>query len=573
MTPETFFKNFALLADAPNGVPQLRALILQLAVQGKLVSQDPTDEPASVLLERIREERARLVAAKKIRKSAPLPAIQTDEMPFDLVSGWQWVRLGQVGDWGAGATPDRKQPEYYGGSIKWLKSGELNDGYVNESEEQVTEQALKDCSLRLNQPGDVLIAMYGATIGKLAILKTEATTNQAVCACTCFSGMYNRYLFYLLKGYKQRFLSQGAGGAQPNISREKIIHTVVPLPPLAEQRRIVAKVDQLMALCDELETRQQQRRAARTHLNDAALDQLLAAREPDEFAAHWQRLRDNFDLLYDTPETIGKLRQAILQLAVQGKLVLQDPTDEPALALLDRIRVEKARLISEGKIKSEDALASLLDEKLPFPIPENWVWSRFGEAVHVIRGASPRPKGDPRYFSLRKTAYHWIKISDIRKFSDGVVLSDTEEYLTEEGAKQSVFLEEGTLIVTNSATIGVPIILGIRGCIHDGYLAFPYLDEDLISKKYLYYFFQQFRSKLKSQAFGLAQVNINISIVRKLPLPLPPLAEQRRIVAKVEQFMALCDELEAQLKDAQARSGALLEAVVRQMLADGVTAA
>jgi len=239
MNHETFFENFELLIDAPNSVEELRELILQLAVKGKLVPQDPNEETASVLLEKIIADKKRLIKEKKFKKSQTLPEIKKDEIPFDIPKTWKWIRLNDVGDWGAGSTPDRKKSDYYEGSILWFKSGELNNGYINDSKEKITDSALNDCSLRLNKPGDVLIAMYGATIGKVAILEVEATTNQAVCACTCFLGIYNCYLFYLLKAYRRNFSNQGAGGAQPNISRHKIIHTVAPLPPYEEQQRIV----------------------------------------------------------------------------------------------------------------------------------------------------------------------------------------------------------------------------------------------------------------------------------------------------------------------------------------------
>lgn len=230
MNPETFFENHDLLCEAPNSIEKLRELILQLAVMGKLVPQDPNDEPTSVLLEKIKAEKKKLVKEKIIRADS-FAQIEEDEILFKIPNSWDWVRLGQIEDWGAGSTPNRGNSDYFGGTIKWFKSGELNDGYTIDSEEKITDLALKDCSLRLNKKDDVLIAMYGATIGKIAILNTEATTNQAVCACTCFTGVYNRYLFFLLKAYRQYFISQGAGGAQPNISRIKIVNTVVPLPP------------------------------------------------------------------------------------------------------------------------------------------------------------------------------------------------------------------------------------------------------------------------------------------------------------------------------------------------------
>lgn len=234
-------------------INQLKQSILQQAVQGKLVEQDPNGEPAAELLKRIREEKERLIKEKKIKKEKPLPPISPEEIPYELPKGWEWVRLGEIGSWGAGATPNRNNPLFYNGSIPWLKTGELNDAFIFDSEEKITELALEKNSIRLNKPGDVLIAMYGATIGKLGILGIEAATNQACCACTPFSGIYNKYLFYYLMSRREYFQNQGAGGAQPNISKEKIINTLMPLPPTNEQKRIVDKIERLFSICEELE--------------------------------------------------------------------------------------------------------------------------------------------------------------------------------------------------------------------------------------------------------------------------------------------------------------------------------
>jgi type I restriction enzyme S subunit len=250
--------HFDTLFTTEASIDALKQTLLQLAVMGKLVPQDVNDEPASKLLKRIQAEKAKLIAEGKLKKEKLLAPISEDEKPFELPNGWEWIRLGSLGDWGAGATPLRSISSYYGGDMPWFKSGELSSDFIDVAEETITEQALKECSLRLNQPGDVLIAMYGATIGKASILKIPATTNQAVCACTPNGSIFNRYLLVLLKAMKSNFIGQGAGGAQPNISREKIIATTAALPPLSEQHRIVAKVDELMALCDQLKTRIQQ---------------------------------------------------------------------------------------------------------------------------------------------------------------------------------------------------------------------------------------------------------------------------------------------------------------------------
>lgn len=249
--------------------------ILQQAIMGKL-TEDWRNEQASLaktnsagqladrsnvkdLLEKIKAEKAKSggkatssSSASKTRQKE-LPPITEEEIPFDIPESWCWCRLGEIGDWGAGATPQRGNPDYYqNGTIPWIKTGELNNGIVSEACEFITEKALNECSLRYNRVGDVLIAMYGATIGKLAIAGIELTTNQACCACTCHNGVYNKYLFYFLMSQKSVFEKKAEGGAQPNISREKIVKTLLPLPPLAEQKRIVAKIEELLPLCKKL---------------------------------------------------------------------------------------------------------------------------------------------------------------------------------------------------------------------------------------------------------------------------------------------------------------------------------
>lgn len=224
----------------------LKKSILQMAMQGKLVEQRPEEGTGEELYQQIQKEKQKLIKEGKIKKEKPLPEITEDEVPFEIPESWKWVRTGEIGSWGSGATPSRSHPEYYGGNIPWLKTGDLNDGYIESVPESITKEGYEHSSVRLNPIGSVLIAMYGATIGKLGILKIKATTNQACCACIPFDNVEDRYIFYYLLSHRKQFIEQGAGGAQPNISKEKILETVFPLPPFAEQKRIVAKLDELL---------------------------------------------------------------------------------------------------------------------------------------------------------------------------------------------------------------------------------------------------------------------------------------------------------------------------------------
>jgi type I restriction enzyme S subunit len=235
-------------------ISKLHQSILQEAVQGKLVKQDPKDEPASELLKKIKAEKEKLIREGKIRKEKPLAPISENEIPYELPIGWIWVKLGEIFKTSTGGTPSRSMPSYYGGNIPWLKSGELNDSLkINKSEEFITESGLKDSSAKIFKKGSLLLALYGATAGKLGILDFDATTNQAVCNFEYNKFVDNMYLFYFLRSIREKILSEGFGGAQPNISQDYVKNLEFPLPPLAEQKRIVERVDKLMAYCDELE--------------------------------------------------------------------------------------------------------------------------------------------------------------------------------------------------------------------------------------------------------------------------------------------------------------------------------
>lgn len=224
----------------------LKSKLIDAAIQGKLTEQLPEDGTAEELYQGIQKEKQTLIKAGMIKKDKALPDISENEIPFDIPANWKWVRVNDIGSWSAGATPSRSNPSYYAnGTIPWIKTGELNDGVIADAEEYITETAFKECSVRLNPVGSVLIAMYGATIGKVAILDIEATTNQACCACIPIK-IDNKYLFYFLKNNKRTFLAASHGGAQPNISKDIITKSLMPLPPLAEQQRIAKKIDDVL---------------------------------------------------------------------------------------------------------------------------------------------------------------------------------------------------------------------------------------------------------------------------------------------------------------------------------------
>lgn len=547
------------------GIKKLRELILELAVRGKLVPQDPNDEPASELLKRMIDEKESLIKAKIIRKSKDLAPVATDEIPYEIPNGWSTTRLGSIGDWGAGATPSRARSEYYGGAIPWFKSGELTADFIDFSEEKITSLALKDCSLRLNKVGDVLIAMYGATIGKASILSVEGTTNQAVCACTPFGCITNVYLLTLLKAYKHRFVSMGAGGAQPNISREKIIATPILLPPLSEQNRIVSKVDDLMALCDQLEQQSYQQLDAHNQLVEALLATLTQSQNADELASNWQRLAAHFDTLFTTEYSIDALKQTILQLAVMGKLVKQDPNDEPAIELLKSIAAEKDALVKAGKIKKQKPLPPISDDEKPFELPQGWACERIGTFAFVGTGATPA-RDNPAYWFPKEV--NWVSSGETSQ----QFIFETKEKVSLLALKEtnvSVY-PVGTLIVAmygQGKTRGQITELKIEAGTNQACAAIELIEKSEWHKDFVKLFFQKSYSELRELAAGGAQPNLNVGKIAETVAPIPPLNEQKKIVIKVTELIKMCDLLYEALERKNLKMAVLAEVLVEQVVA------
>ncbi len=527
MTLETFFDQFA---DAPGSVAKMRELVLRLAVQGKLVNQLPSEEPATKLLDRVQKTKERLIKERAIRRQET-DSISNDIAPFPIPQSWVWTRLGEIGDWGSGSTPPRGNHDLYDGEITWLKSGELKDvPALAGSSETVTERALKTGSFRRNQPGDVLFAMYGATIGKVAILAEPAVTNQAVCGCTPFEGVSNRYLFNYLISQRAAFHEASEGGAQPNLSKVKIVAFPFPLPPLAEQKRIVAKVDELMALCDRLEAQQQEREIRHAALSRASLARFAETPIPA-----------NLKLLFHPSYAIppADLRKSILTLAVQGKLVPQDPNDEPA----------------EQYVGQNEEL----QESAQFEIPEEWTWTQLSQLAEINGG-----------FAFKSTDYtdegtRVVRISDFDEFGFKDHRVVRHPYSSE--LKKFTLAENNILMAMTGGTVGKSYFaksLPEPMVVNQRVAAIKVLAHAIPS-----YIDIVIRSEMTQEVIQLAKnsTNDNISMgdIKRFAIPLPPLAEQRRIVAKVDQLMALVDQLETQLTASRATAANLLSAVVAEL--------
>ena len=482
---------------------QLKASILQYAIQGKLVEQRPEEGTGEELYQKMQTDKQTLIREKKIKKEKPLPDIIDDEIPFDVPESWKWVKVGNVGSWSSGATPSRTNPAYYGGSIPWLKTGDLNDGFIQEVPEYITDLALEKTSLRLNPIGSVLMAMYGATIGKLGILEIPVTTNQACCACIPYAGMNNKYLFYYLMSMRQSYIGMAEGGAQPNISKEKIVNSLIPIPPAEEQRRIVAKIEELLPYVDR-------------------------------YAAAYEKL-EQFNAKF--PEDMKK---SVLQYAIQGKLVEQREEEGTGKELYQQIQTEKQRLIKEGKIKMEKPLPEISEDEVPFEIPDSWRWCYVGDlfnhntgkAMNSSAKKTDKPGAIRPFITTSNVYWNSFDFSVVKEmfFSDDEVERCTV-------TKGDILMCEGGAYFGRTAIWNYDYDICFQNHVHR---LRPYQEIDLM---FFYHIFFFYKNMNMMKAKGTAMPGLSSITLHQMIIPLPPLAEQKRIIAKLEEILPLCERL------------------------------
>jgi len=562
-TPETdlLFQHFATLATGPDGITRLRELILQLAVQGKLGTQDESDEPASLLLERIRKEKERLVKEGKIKASKSLPLVKEGEVLYSIPKGWKIVQLGDVVN--------------YNGRIKTNPEDIPKDAWLLELEdiEKDTSRIVQRLSVGERDPqstkssfktGDVLYGKLRPYLNKVVVAEEDGYCTTEIAPISIYCDILSEYLAYILKSpcFIEYVNSKSYGMKMPRLGTKDAIQAKIPLPPLAEQQRIVEKLDRLMALCDELERQQQQERSTCLRLGTASFAGLQNAESPEEFERQWAQICDTFELMLDCPENVAVLRQTILHLAVQGKLGTQDEGDEPASLVIKKIISERQSWINKEnvKIKSISKITKIqrkvMDiDLLTFQIPKSWEICYFEDIAANKKNAI---KAGPFGSSLTKSCYidNGFKIYG----QEQVINNDPfigNYYISEEKYQElkSCAVAPGDILISLVGTIGKILILPEDcqpGIINprliklslNPLIYLPYID--------LYLKTPLVKGILAEESHGGTMDILNLKILKNLPIIFPPLAEQHRIVEKVDRLMALCDQLEAQLKE---RSG------------------
>ena len=561
--------NLDLLATAPGGVARLRELILTLAVQGKLLAQDPADEPASVLLQKIRAEKDRLIAEGRIKRDKPLAEIAEEHKPFELPVGWEWVRLGALlKKVGAGSTPLGGREVYVSSGVKFLRSQNVwNEGLRLDGVAFIRPETHAKMAGTVVVANDLLFNITGASIGRCAVVPgdfDEANVSQHVTIIRTALTELNAFLHKVLvsRHVQQTVMDVQVGVSREGLSIAKLGQFLVPLPPLAEQSRIVTRVEALMRLCDALEAKGQLVAAQHAQLVSTLLGTLSASTTAEELAAHWQRVAQHFDLLLDRPEAVDALEQTLLQLAVRGLLVPQDPADEPASTLLQKIRAEKDRLIATGQIKRDKALAPITDEEKPFGLPVGWEWVPIDTLATVGTGTTPS-RENPAFFVGGTTP--WVTSGETGQ----TFIDATEQHVTDVALAQTslTVYPAGTLIVAmygQGKTRGQVAELRIPAATNQACAAIALIESAAHHRAYVKLVFEKSYDEIRELSAGGAQPNLNVGKVKSTLIPLPPLPEQSRIVTRVTALRRLCADLRQRLAQQQGVQARLAEALVGQ---------
>lgn len=546
--------NMELLATAPGGVAKLRELILTLAVQGKLVPQDPADEPAGVLLQKIRAEKDRLIAEGKIKRDKPVAEIGEEEKPFELPAGWEWVRCDDyflelcTGPFGSMI----HQEDYVRDGVPLINPSHMIGGrIIHDPRVTIKVADAERLSAYALTAGDMVLARRGE-VGRYAYV-TEQEHGWLCGTGSFFVRLYSQcnreYLGLIFSDvrFRQHLQGESVGTTMTNLNQRILLSALLALPPLAEQSRIVTRVEALMRLCDALEAKGQLEAAQHAQLVSTLLGALTASATPDELADHWQRVAQHFDLLLDRPAAIDALEQTLLQLAVRGLLVPQDPTDEPASVLLQKIRAEKDRLIAAGQIKRDKPLPPITDEEKPFELPQGWAWVRFGDAS-INRDGERIPVSSSERENRAKV-YDYYGASGVIDKIDGFLFDKTLLLIGEDGANllnrstPIAFLAHGKYWVNNHAHV--------IDTTHPELMTYLALFINAIS--------------LEPYVTGTAQPKMNQAKLNSIVIALPPLAEQSRIVTRVTALRRLCADLRQRLAEREAVQARLAEALVESV--------
>jgi len=556
MNATYLLEHFDRLIEAPYAVARLRRFIQDLAIRGKLVEQNSDDEPAMLLLAQVAAEWTRLEKEGRAKRSKDVKELAERDGPFASPSLWKFVCLGEVLQMFNGRA--FKRTDWLDRGLPIIRIQNLN----NPSATFNFCDPSKVDKRHLVNNGDFLISWSGTpgtSFGAFIWERGEGALNQHIFRCTQVGNAYEpKFLRLAINTQLNVLISQAQGGVGlQHVTRGTLERLPLALPPRAEQGRIVAKVEELMELCDQLEIAQKERDDHRNHLVAASLQRLNQSTEsdgPETYRKYAHFHLTHLARLTTSKEHIKAFRLTLLNCAVKGRLVPHDQNDEPATELLEKIKLEKSRQLKNTRKTRETSEAVGLDLE-PYPLPIGWAWARFPDLGVFGRGKSKhRPRNDPALFD--GGTYPLVQTGDVAR-SGGLIKTYTGMY-NDLGLSQSMLWPAGTLCITIAANIADSGILAFDACFPDSVVGFnpsPLID----SAKYFEYFVRTAKSNLLEFAPATAQKNINLEILNAVLVPVPPVAEQSRIAKKVDELLSLCDDLEIQLSTIQADSERLLD--------------
>jgi len=569
MSAKRLLEQFHHTCNAPDAIPRLRRFILDLAVRGKLVLQNPSDEPASDLLGHIAEERLQLAKAGQIRNQKAISTVIESDIPFSIPQTWCWSRIAEIGvlsprnnatdDTTASFVPMPMISAAYGvaNAHEVRLWGEIKKGYTHFAEGDVALAKITPCF----ENGKSMVVRN--LTGGIGAGTTELHVVRPLLVDPEYILIFLKCPYFIETGIPRM---TGTAG-QKRVPFEYFANSPLPLPPLAEQRCIVAKVDELMALCDQLEVARAEREAMRDRLTAASLARLNAP-DPDAavFASHARFACNNLAAVTTRPDQVKHFRQTILNLAVRGSLAPQDPNDEPASELLKRIAAEKARLMRDRQLRPQAQLPEIHNRDEPFASPQGWEWCRLGGLCYVITdGAHHTPKYEAKgipFLSVKDVSGGTIDLSDTRFISEAAHRELCKRCKP----------EIGDILLTKVGTTGIAVTIDVQRefsiFVSLALLKFSQADLD---GRFLALLINSPLVKQQSAAStqGIGNKNLVLRLIKLFRVPIPPLAEQHRIVAKVDELMALCDQLEATLDTCDVTRSRLLDALVAEALSPG----
>lgn len=571
-----YFKD---LTRHPKNAEELKGLILQLAVQGKLTQKwreaNTSEFEPNELKELISKGKQKVLKESGIKKEKPIDEFDSSEVKFELPKSWVWVRFASAAYICRGGSPRpiksflTDDPK----GINWIKIGDTKGKtkYIESCEEKIISEGLK--MSRLVEPGDFILS-NSMSFGKPYIMKTTGCIHDGwLLIREVKEAIDQDFLYHMLSSpyVYDSFKESAAGGVVQNLNIDKVRQTLIPIPPLAEQKAIVEVVNQLFVEVEQLEALTKERIQLKEDFATSALNQLTQASEA-EVASPWDFLKSQFSTFFTEKENIKKLREAILQLAVQGKLTHHWRTDvrlsgvevEPASTLLERIKAEKKQLIKEKKIKKEKPLPTISEDEIPYDLPEGWIWCRLTDLTEVGTGSTPSKANSEYYIGGTVPWYTSSATND-----EFAVLQDvkiTDKALKETNCK---IFPSGSLIIAmygQGKTRGQISELVIPGATNQAIAAMVFFESSKLTKQYLKYYFQKFYHEIRLLAEGGAQPNLNVGKVKATLIPIPPTLEIEAIVKKVNDLMDLCHKLEKEIDTHQTTQEQWMQSCLREVL-------